>query len=113
MPQRFFLSRRDGSSPLHRTRHALLVARGANGYDCNEQVPLETGDFRQAIEDGALHWQKVSEWGQVILGRAPGRTDASDVTLFNSLGLGIEDITTAAQVVAKAKANNVGRMIEW
>jgi ornithine cyclodeaminase/alanine dehydrogenase-like protein (mu-crystallin family) len=81
--------------------------------DSKEQAHLEAGDFRQAIADGVLHWPNVRELGHVIVGRTPGRIDASDITLFKSLGLGIEDITTAARIVAKAKANNVGRMIEW
>src|ERR1019366_3105668 len=81
--------------------------------DSKEQAHLEAGDFRQALEEGVLHWPNVRELGAVIVGRSPGRTDPQDITLFKSLGLAIEDITVAAKVVAKAKETNVGRWIEW
>ena len=104
-----------GSNMMTKAEIDVAVVRRAKTVvvDSKEQAHREAGDFRQALEDGVLQWQNVRELGQVIVGRAPGRTDASDITLFKSLGLGIEDITTAAKVVAKAKANNVGRMIEW
>jgi ornithine cyclodeaminase/alanine dehydrogenase-like protein (mu-crystallin family) len=81
--------------------------------DSREQGKLEAGDFRQALESGVLKWTDVAELGEVIAGRKPGRADATDITLFKSLGLAIEDIATAAQVVAKAKAAGVGRWIDW
>jgi alanine dehydrogenase len=51
--------------------------------------------------------------GAVLIGRQPGRVNAQEITLFKSLGLAIEDIATAARVVAKAKAAGVGRYLEW
>src|SRR5262245_11290363 len=81
--------------------------------DSKDQARLEAGDFQQAIEDGALHWADVRELGQVIVGRYPVRKHQQDVTLFESLGIAIEDVTTASRVYQKAVAEGVGRMVEW
>ncbi|MSQ94577.1 MAG: ornithine cyclodeaminase family protein [Gemmataceae bacterium] len=81
--------------------------------DSKDQALVEAGDFRHAIDSGVLHWKDVRELGAVIAGREPRRSDASQITLFKSLGLAIEDIATAAKLVAKAKELNVGRWIDW
>jgi ornithine cyclodeaminase/alanine dehydrogenase-like protein (mu-crystallin family) len=35
------------------------------------------------------------------------------VTLFKSLGIGIEDVAVASRVFAKAQAAGLGRPLEW
>jgi alanine dehydrogenase len=81
--------------------------------DSKEQARLEAGDFVQALEDGSLHWADVHELGQVIVGRYTGRAHPQDVTLFKSLGIGIEDVAVASRVYAEAQAAGVGKLIEW
>jgi ornithine cyclodeaminase/alanine dehydrogenase-like protein (mu-crystallin family) len=81
--------------------------------DSKDQARLEAGDFQQALEDGSIHWADVHELGQVIVGRFTGRAHAQDVTLFKSLGIGIEDVAVAARAYSKAKAAGLGRTLEW
>jgi ornithine cyclodeaminase/alanine dehydrogenase-like protein (mu-crystallin family) len=81
--------------------------------DSKDQARLEAGDFVQALEDGSIHWADIHELGQVIVGRYTGRAHPQDVTLFKSLGIGIEDVAVAAKVHQKAAAAGLGRMIEW
>jgi ornithine cyclodeaminase/alanine dehydrogenase len=81
--------------------------------DSKDQARLEAGDFVQALEDGSIHWADIHELGQVIVGRYTGRAHPQDVTLFKSLGIGIEDVTVAAKVYQKATAAGLGRMTEW
>jgi ornithine cyclodeaminase/alanine dehydrogenase-like protein (mu-crystallin family) len=81
--------------------------------DSKEQARLEAGDFHAAITAGAFKWSEIKELGQVIVGHVPGRGQASDVTLFKSVGIAIEDVATAAKVVAKAKEKNIGKSIDW
>jgi ornithine cyclodeaminase/alanine dehydrogenase len=81
--------------------------------DSKDQARLEAGDFVAALEEGSIHWADVHELGQVIVGRYTGRAHPQDVTLFKSLGIGIEDVAVAARVYAKAQAAGVGRMLEW
>jgi alanine dehydrogenase len=81
--------------------------------DSKEQARLEAGDFVQALEEGAISWSDIHELGQVIVGRYTGRAKPQDVTLFKSLGIGIEDVALAARVYARAQEVGLGRVIEW
>lgn len=104
-----------GSNFLAKAELDLAAVRKANCIviDSKEQGKLEAGDLHQAFDSGGLHWSDVRELGAIIIGRQPGRVHPHDITLFKSLGLGIEDIATAAKVVAKAKEQNLGRWVEW
>src|SRR5262249_41040382 len=81
--------------------------------DSKDQARLEAGDFVQALEDGSIHWADIHQLGQGIVGRCTGRAHPQDVTLFKSLGIGIEDVVVAARVFQNATAAGLGRMIEW
>jgi ornithine cyclodeaminase/alanine dehydrogenase-like protein (mu-crystallin family) len=81
--------------------------------DSKDQARLEAGDLVQALEEGAIQWSEVRELGQIIVGRFPGRPHPHDITLFKSVGIGIEDVAVAARVYAKAKAEHVGIDVDW
>lgn len=81
--------------------------------DSKEQARIEAGDFQQPLEDGSLHWAEVRELGQVIVGRFPGRKHPEDVTLFKSLGIGLEDVAVAARVYSRALEAGIGTKIDW
>lgn len=81
--------------------------------DSKEQARLEAGDFVAPLEEGALRWADVHELGQVVVGRVRGRTHAEDVTLFKSLGIGLEDVAVAARVYERAIGAGIGRMIDF
>lgn len=85
-------------------RRAALVA-----VDSKEQAKLEAGDLVAALKEGVLHWQDVSELSRILVGRYPGRQSPQDVTVFKSLGLGVEDIAVAVKVVELARQRGVGR----
>ena len=81
--------------------------------DSKDQARIEAGDFAQALEDGSIHWSDVHELSQVIVGRYPGRAHAQDVTMFKSLGIGLEDVAVASCVYDKAIAQGVGKTLDW
>ena len=47
------------------------------------------------MEAGALSRADVTELGVVLAGEAPGRTDDSEATVFDSTGLAIQDLAIA------------------
>ncbi len=49
----------------------------------------------------------MTEIGEVLLDRAPGRRNADEVTLFDSTGLAIQDLGIALAVIA---AHDEGRV---
>ena len=72
------------------------VLRRARVYvDSREGAMKESGDVIAAREIFA-------EVGEVVAGTKPGRQSAEEVTLFNSLGLAVEDVVTAELVYRKA-----------
>jgi ornithine cyclodeaminase/alanine dehydrogenase-like protein (mu-crystallin family) len=81
--------------------------------DSKDQARLEAGDFVQALEEGSIHWADIHELGQVIVGRYTGRAHPQDVTMFKSLGIGLEDVALAGRVYQAAQAAGVGRVVEW
>lgn len=87
-------------------RRAALIA-----VDSKEQAKLEAGDFVTPMRDGIFGWAEVFEFAHILTGRYPGRQSPTDVTVFKSLGLGIEDIAVAVKVVEKARASGVGKEI--
>ncbi|MCU0704582.1 MAG: ornithine cyclodeaminase family protein [Fimbriiglobus sp.] len=85
-------------------RRATLVSA-----DSKEQARTEAGDFLPAIDAGALHLSDVKDLAPLLVGRYPGRQSATDITVFKSLGLGLEDVAVAARVVALARQHGVGK----
>jgi alanine dehydrogenase len=81
--------------------------------DSKDQARLEAGDFVQALEEGSIHWADIHELGQVIVGRYTGRAHPQDVTMFKSLGIGLEDVALAGRVYQAAQAAGVGRVVDW
>ncbi len=81
--------------------------------DSKEQASLEAGDFVAALEDGSIHWADIHELSHVVVGRFPGRTRPADVTMFKSLGIGLEDVVVAGRVYERARAAGVGKEISF
>jgi alanine dehydrogenase len=73
------------------------------------QAQGEAGEFRDLVAAGRLAWSDVHELGDLVSGRVRGRTSPSEVTLFKSLGIALEDIAFAQVIHARAVEANVGR----
>ena len=52
----------------------------------------------------------MTELGRVLAGEAEGRRSASDITLFDSTGLAIQDLAIAKVAVSKAGALDLNRL---
>ena len=100
-----------GSNFLAKTEVDVNVFRRTNvvTVDSKDQARLEAGDFVAAIREGVLSWANVLEFSQFHVGRYPGRTSPHQVTMFKSLGLGIEDVAVAVRLVDLARKQGVGR----
>ena len=61
----------------------------------------ESGDYLIALAEGAIGEEHiVAELGDVLVGTHPGRTSAEEITVFESLGIAVEDLFAAEYVVA-------------
>ena len=53
------------------------------------------GELAAAVEAGLVSRSDVTQLGAVLTGKAPGRRDNADVTVFDSTGLAIQDLAVA------------------
>ncbi|MCL2450978.1 MAG: ornithine cyclodeaminase family protein, partial [Polyangiaceae bacterium] len=86
------------------------VADAALFCDSRESLLNEALEFRLASEEGAIDGEDHirAELGELFSGRRPGRRDPAELTLFRSLGVGIEDLAAAELAVAQARELGVG-----
>ncbi len=60
------------------------------------------GELAHAVEAGLVTEQDVTALGQVLLGAAQGRSDAEEITAFDSTGLAIQDLAIALAAIEAA-----------
>jgi alanine dehydrogenase len=72
---------------------------------------VEAGEFRELVAAGKLAWSDIRELGEFVTGKAKGRTSPSELTLFKSLGIALEDVAFGELVYQRALAQGVGKPI--
>lgn len=98
--------------PLHRELDSSTIARADRiMVDDLDGARVECGDLIAAAEDGLFQWGEATELGQVVAGRAPGRTHADEITLFESQGIALWDIALGQAIVERAEAAGVGQCL--
>jgi ornithine cyclodeaminase/alanine dehydrogenase-like protein (mu-crystallin family) len=99
-----------GSNALNRRELDLAAIRRTDVIvvDSVEVAQRECGDLLPAVEAGLLHWNNIPDLGRVLLGREPGRSSPHQITLFESQGMGIEDIYVGKHVLDEALKRGIG-----
>jgi len=79
------------------------VIQGSKIYiDELSSSKLEAGDIIIPVNEGKYDWNNIEgEIGALIDKKVIGRTDRSEITLFNSIGNAIQDLIIASIVVEK------------
>jgi ornithine cyclodeaminase/alanine dehydrogenase-like protein (mu-crystallin family) len=72
------------------------------------QAHVESGDLLGAEREG-WSWDAVTLLSDVVAGAAPRRTDARQITLFESLGIGLWDVAAASFVYDACVAQGRGQ----
>lgn len=91
---------------------ALVLKADLLVVDDREQSKIESGELIGLAAAGRLEWESLIELGDVVRGRAPRRTGDAQITLFNSLGLALEDIAFGRLVYDRAVARGVGKLLD-
>jgi ornithine cyclodeaminase len=82
--------------------------------DRRESLANEAGEYISAVEEGLIpEGLVVPELGEVLGGDHPGRTSETEITLFRSLGLAVEDIASAHLVYQRALERGIGTEVEF
>ena len=104
-----------GSNYLTKAEIDVTTIRRADHVVCDslEACQLEAGDFAPAIEDGSLDWSRVHQLSDVVVGRETGRALPEDITLFKSVGLGLEDLAVAVRIYQRARLEGLGRPLPF
>lgn len=93
----------------HREIDTLGIQRARVVVDSLDIALTESGEVLIPLREGAISQAHVAtELGEVLTGDKPGRTSASDITLFNSVGMAIQDVATAGLLLDKARRAQVG-----
>jgi len=69
--------------------------------DDKEVAKAECGDILPSLEKGRLHWNSIVELGDIVAGFRAGRTDNEKITIFESQGMGLQDLICADYVYRK------------
>jgi ornithine cyclodeaminase/alanine dehydrogenase-like protein (mu-crystallin family) len=72
--------------------------------------PAGSNDLALAAKAGALA-PDPAEIGEIVSGAKPGRTSPSEITLYKSVGVAVQDAAAAALVLDQARRGNVGREV--
>ncbi|MBI4200863.1 MAG: ornithine cyclodeaminase family protein [Chloroflexi bacterium] len=86
-------------------RADLIVA------DDTLQARIECGELIAATARGVVRWEQVHELADVLVGRVPGRPAPDSITLFESQGIGTEDVAAARAVYEAALERGLGQQI--
>jgi len=100
-------------SPGARELDTAIVKRSKFVGDSYEACFKEAGDIMIPVNAGEIPKEHFyAELGELITGKKPGRLHNSEITLFKSNGLAIQDTATAKLVYEKAVAADIGMNVE-
>jgi ornithine cyclodeaminase/alanine dehydrogenase-like protein (mu-crystallin family) len=100
--------------PHTRELDTATVADSAFFVDRRESAENEAGDYLIPLREGAIRPGHIrAELGEVLAETHPGRTSDSDLTVFESLGIAVEDLFAAEYVVRRAREAGRGQELEF
>lgn len=89
------------------------LARAIVVVDSRDAIMAECGDILLALKEGAITQSHIrGEIGEVLAGIEPGRKSPTEITLYKSVGIAIQDVATAQLVYRKALERKVGTNVE-
>ena len=100
-------------TPSTRELDSEAVRRARVVIDAESAAGREAGEILMPISEGAIDSSHVrGTLAEVVSGKVAGREAPSEITLFKSCGLAIEDLVTARLAYARASAGGVGTRVE-
>lgn len=70
--------------------------------DVEQSVTI--GESQHAFQAGLLDRAQITPIGDLITGKALGRTGADDITIFDGTGVGLQDVAAARLAVELCRA---------
>ena len=91
---------------------AALLGRADLVVADHPPVAAANGEVHHALEAGAIEHDQVIALGAIVTGDAGGRTAATQITIADLCGVGVQDAAVAAEVMRRAAGAGLGRTIE-
>lgn len=96
-------------APHTRELDTRTIVRSKVFADSIDACLVEAGDLLIPIKEGAIQKDHIrASLGDVVAGMKPGRESASEITLFKSVGLALQDASTAHMVYQAALKQKAG-----
>lgn len=90
-------------SPKTREVASDLIAASRLYSDYTQSTRRESGEYLIPLEEGLIKEDHIiGSLGELLLGRIPARLSREDITVFDALGLAVEDIASARVVLEEA-----------
>jgi ornithine cyclodeaminase len=100
--------------PTTRELDTETVASASFFTDRRESCLKEAGDYILAAGEGAVGPEHIkAELGEVLAGMHPGRESEDELTVFESLGIAVEDLASAELVVRRAREQGIRAEVEF
>ena len=100
--------------PTTRELDTETVAGSSFFTDRRESCLNEAGDYILAAAEGAIGPDHIrAELGEVLAGMHPGRQHEDEFTVFESLGIAVEDLASAELVVRRARERGMGVEVDF
>jgi alanine dehydrogenase len=80
--------------------------------DSVEHVMDEAGDAYLAVRERHFDPAEADDLSALVTGAAPGRAATDEITLFKSVGTGLQDLMVAGRLLQAAEEAGVGRIEE-
>jgi len=95
--------------PDHREVDTTAMTRSRVFVDHVDTVRAKAGDVVIPVTEGALRFDDLEgELGEVIAGHRSGRRGRDDITLYKSVGIGLQDLAIGRLLLDAARAAGVG-----
>ena len=89
---------------------ALVAAASVFADEVAQSVTL--GEAQHAVANGSLDPGSITPLGNVLVGLHPGRQSATEITLFDGTGVGLQDLAVAAVAVRRAQERGLGTEVQ-
>jgi len=100
--------------PGQRELDTATVGAAVLFADRRQSLLAESGDYLLAAAEGAVTPDRIrAELGELLLGAATGRASADEITIFESLGLAVEDLAAARRVYQLAAETGAGSWTDF
>lgn len=89
-----------------------LLLQKAHLFTDDTTQSLANGEFEKAVKDGFITANNIEgELGEVMIGTKPGRQSSSEITIFDTSGIAIQDLASSEIVYRRALNAGLGQKV--